>query len=70
MKDTKDTNETHVNRTYKSTVFAMLFGEKENLLELYNAVSGKHYTDPELLEVNTLENAIYMSMRIWTRRCL
>ena len=63
MKDTKDTNETHVNRTYKSTVFAMLFTEKENLLELYNAISGKHYTDPELLEVNTLENAIYMSMR-------
>ena len=63
MKDTKDTYETHVNRTYKSTVFAMLFTEKENLLELYNAISGKHYTDPELLEVNTLENAIYMSMR-------
>ncbi|WP_072524905.1 hypothetical protein [Clostridium sp. Marseille-P3244] len=63
MKDTKDTNETRVNRTYKSTVFAMLFTEKENLLELYNAISGKHYTDPELLEVNTLENAIYMSMR-------
>ena len=63
MKDTKDTYETHVNRTYKSTVFAMLFTEKENLLELYNAISRKHYTDPELLEVNTLENAIYMSMR-------
>ena len=44
-------------------VFAMLFTEKENLLELYNAISRKHYTDPELLEVNTLENAIYMSMR-------
>ena len=32
-------------------------------MELYNAVSGKHYEDPELLEINTLENAIYMSMR-------
>ena len=63
MKDTKDTYETHVNRTYKSTVFAMLFTEKENLLELYNAISRKHYTDPELLEVNTLENAIYMTMK-------
>ena len=30
---------------------------------IYNAVSGKHYEDPELLEINTLENAIYMSMR-------
>ena len=66
MKNTRETIDnygTSVNRTYKSTVFAMLFTEKENLLELYNAISGKHYTDPELLEVNTLENAIYMSMR-------
>ena len=52
-----------VNRTFKSTLFIMLFEDKKNLLELYNAISGKHYTDPELLEVNTLENAIYMSMR-------
>ena len=58
-----DTNARHVNRTYRSTVFIMLFEEKENLLELYNAMSGKHYTDPELLEINTLENAIYMSIK-------
>ena len=58
-----NTNATHVNRTYRSTVFIMLFEEKENLLELYNAMSGKHYTDPELLEINTLENAIYMSIK-------
>ena len=48
-----------VNRTYKSTIFIMLFEDRNNLLELYNAMSGKHYTDPELLEINTLENAIY-----------
>ena len=52
-----------VNRTYKSTIFTMLFEDKQNLLELYNAVSGKHYTNPEMLEINTLENAIYMSMK-------
>ena len=52
-----------VNRTYKSTLFIMLFEDKKNLLELYNAISGKHYTDPELLEINTLENAIYMSIK-------
>ena len=58
-----NTNAMHVNRTYRSTVFIMLFEEKENLLELYNAMSGKHYIDPELLEINTLENAIYMSIK-------
>lgn len=51
------------NRTYKATIFAMLFEDKEHLLELYNAVSGKHYTNPEMLEINTLENAIYMAIR-------
>ena len=56
-------NETTVNRTFKSTVFIMVFQDKKNLLELYNAMTGKHYTDPEQLEINTLENAVYMSMK-------
>ena len=51
------------NRNYKSTIFTMLLQDKEKLLEVYNAVSGKHYTDSKLLEINTLENAIYMSMK-------
>ena len=51
------------NRNYKSTVFAMLFGDRERLLRLYNAISGKNYQDPEALEINTLENAIYMGMK-------
>ena len=50
-------------RTYKSTMFIMLFEDKKNLLELYNAISGKNYTDPGMLEINTLENAIYMTMK-------
>ena len=52
-----------VNRVYKSRIFAMIFQDKEKLLELYNAISGKNYTDPELLEINTMENAIYMNMQ-------
>ena len=56
-------NGTTVNRTFKSTVFIMVFDDKRNLLELYNAMTGKHYTDSEQLEINTLENAVYMSMK-------
>lgn len=56
--------ERKTNRLYKSRLFVMIFEDKKNLLELYNAVSGKNYTDPELLEINTLENAIYMSMKM------
>ena len=50
------------NRTYKARLFEMIFSQKKELLELYNAVNGTSYDDPELLEINTLENAIYMSM--------
>lgn len=52
-----------VNLNYKDTVFRMLFQEKTRLLDLYNAVSGKEYEDPEKLEIVTLENAIYMGMK-------
>lgn len=55
-------NETTVNRTYKARIFSMIFSDKKELLELYNAVNGTAYDDPEQLEINTLENAIYMSM--------
>ena len=50
-------------RTYKDTMFRMLFREKENLLSLYNAVNGTAYTDVEELEITTLENAVYMNYK-------
>ena len=55
--------EIKANRKYKDTVFRMLFSNKERLLELYNAVSGKHYDDVDGLEIVTLENAVYMGMK-------
>jgi len=51
------------NREYKSNVFSMLFDDKEKLLELYNALNKSHYTNKEELEIVTLKNAIYMSMK-------
>ena len=50
------------NRIYKARIFEMLFSDKKELLGLYNATRKTNYTDPELLEINTLENAIYMAM--------
>ena len=60
---TTTTAELTVNRTYKSTDAALDCADKSNLLDLYNAMAGTHYTDPELLEINTLENAIYMTIK-------
>ncbi len=51
------------NRKYKDTIFRMLFSDKKNLLSLYNALNGKNYGDCDELEIVTLENAIYMSMK-------
>lgn len=57
------TKRVKANRKYKDTVFRMLFSDKKHLLSLYNAVSGKSYTDPEQLQIVTLENAVYMGMK-------
>ena len=64
MMETKVTDKQLVaNRRYKDTVFRMLFSKKENLLSLYNAVTGRDYEDAEALQIVTLENAIYMGMK-------
>lgn len=60
---TKRTEEATVKRDYKSRMFTMIFKDKKELLQLYNAVGQRDYDDPELLTINTLENAIYMSMQ-------
>lgn len=51
------------NRNYKDTVFRLLFKDRRRLLGLYNAVSARNYTDSEMLEIVTLENAVYMGMK-------
>ncbi len=50
-------------RNYKDSIFRMLYLDEKELLNLYNAVNGTNYTDVENLEVNTLQNAIYMNMK-------
>ena len=62
MPQTKENNGVRINRIYKARLFEMIFRDKKELLELYNAVNQTNYTDPEALEINTLENAIYLSM--------
>lgn len=52
-----------MNRRYKDVLFRHLFRDKQDLLELYNALNGSTYTDPEELEVVTLEDVIFMKMK-------
>ncbi len=48
---------------YKDSMFRMLYLDKKELLSLYNAVNGTDYADEDSLEINTLQNAIYMKMK-------
>ena len=51
------------NRNYKDRLFRFVFKNKKDLLDLYNAINGTDYDNPEELEVNTLENVLYLSMK-------
>lgn len=50
-------------REYKDRLFRLVFSNKEDLLSLYNAVSGTEYEDPDELEINALGNVLYLSMK-------
>jgi hypothetical protein len=57
---------TEVNREYKDRVFKFIFGNPENkewTLSLYNAVNGSNYSNPDDIRFNTIDDAVYMSMK-------
>ncbi len=51
------------NKEYKSDVFSMLMEDKANALQVYNALNGSSYDDPELVEIVNLERGISLSIR-------
>ncbi|MCQ2521321.1 MAG: hypothetical protein MJ105_02990 [Lachnospiraceae bacterium] len=52
-----------VRRKYKDHLFRRVFSDKKDMLSLYNALNHTNYDNPDDLEVTTLEDAIYMSMK-------
>ena len=49
--------ERQFNREYKSTLFSLIYGEnKEDLLDLFNAVNGTSHKDAKEIEYTTLES--------------
>ena len=51
------------NKNYKDTVFRFLFNNKAYLLELYNALNSTSYTNPDDLEINTLEGHTFLNIQ-------
>ena len=57
-----------INNQINDRLFKAIFGRdnaqsKQWRLELYNALNDTNYTDPDALELNTIENVIYLTMR-------
>lgn len=52
-----------LSRRHKDRLFRYLFRDKKYLLELYNALHDSSYTDPNDLEVVTMEDVIFMKMK-------
>lgn len=48
---------------YKDNVFCMLYRNKKNLLELYNALNNSNYTNVDDLQVTTLNGGSYMKYK-------
>lgn len=56
-----------INREYKDRLFKFIFGRdteesKQWRLQLYNALNGTSITNPDELEINTIENIIFITM--------
>lgn len=56
------------NPEYKDRFFKFIFGReteqsKHWRLQLYNALNGTNFTDPDELKINTIENVVYITMR-------
>ena len=54
-----------IQREYKDRLFQFIFGREENkawTLSLYNAVNGTAYTNPNLVQINTIKEVLYLGM--------
>ena len=52
-----------VTKRYKDNVFCMLYSDKRNLLDLYNALNNSSHTDIDNLTVTTLKGGTYMKYK-------
>ena len=55
-----------VNRKYKDRLFCLLFGNeeyKDNILSLYNALCNTSYTNPDDIQIYTIDDVIYIKMK-------
>lgn len=55
-----------INHEYKDRLFSFIFGREENkhwTLSLYNAINHSNYTNPDDIQITTMDDVLYMSMK-------
>ena len=67
MDETKNKIKIQTQPKFSDRLFIAIFGKdtersKRWRLDLYNALNGTAYTDPDALQLNTIENVIYIKM--------
>ena len=63
MNNTIEYQEIQGNRNHKDSLFRKVFRKKSDLLSLYNAINGTDYDNEDDLEINTLDSALYMTVK-------
>jgi predicted transposase/invertase (TIGR01784 family) len=53
-------DEPQASRTHKASAFTLLFSDRKNLVELYNAINGTSYPESTEVEIITLSDALFL----------
>lgn len=59
----------NVSAKFKDNVFCMLYADKANLLDLYNALNNSSYKNVDDLQVTTLNGGSYMKYKMMLHFC-
>lgn len=52
-----------LNREYKDSLFRLVFGQPEKMIELYNAIFDTHYPPDTKIDINTIEEVFYKTQK-------
>ena len=62
-KKSKHNHRRRTKRNYKDSIFRRLFNDEKELLQLYNALTGKDYPEDTEIEIVTLDNAVFKEQK-------
>ena len=58
-----DSSSSTTTKRYSDNVFCLLYSDKKNLLDLYNALNNSSHTDTDNLSITTLKGGVYMKYK-------